>query len=209
MNKDLSVILTLSVNKQSITERYLKGDFVGLKLDDLKISKKRINCYIRDGDDYTDKIAFVPNDGYKNCTYYLSKKKVSTCNYCKRAIVGDPIGYPISFRTKKIIENGHYKIIKIFDVKTANCTFECAYAMCDFLEKNSPYKSEYIRYLKFLFNIKYPGKVLRKRNDIILLEENGGSIPEDKFFSKEHKYIKTDELFLLPAASIYTCVRNK
>lgn len=133
------------------------------------------------------------------------------CPSCEKNFTCTAVGYPIAFQENTIMcpRENVYKIIYVFWVDGAFCSFECTLGYlrrnfsryCNY-QDNSTRDSEEL--LKFLYNIMHPNAgPLRPSQDVRLLESKGGSLNDDAWTDEKHIYVKTDRIILIPCKNEY------
>ena len=96
-----------------------------------------------------------------------------------------------------------------YDCELTFCSYECVYAyLLDHFEKmeckrDINYKDS-IQYLKYIYNLLYPDKVLKPAHDRRLVKESfGGSIPISVFRTNNHTHNRTSNIKLYNASIRY------
>ena len=186
------------------------------KVNDIKQEKVKLNLSTGAGSDsnserFVEKSAFI--DMERNTRKYyvttkhkyfniLSNKETNKGGRC-RCCLNDfaHAGLGIGFRMK--MEKGEL-MIYVVD-QNDYCSYECEYFML--INKCIPgWRHDSDRYmtalkiLKIMFDMSYPGEILRECNDPRLLRQYGGPLSNTEY--SKHKYIETS-MIIMPCKRVY------
>lgn len=140
-------------------------------------------------------VATTGNEGITNT--------VQRCDNCKGDVETN-VGIPIDFKPKQILEatvehpEGVYRIHYEFETDGIHCCFECALEVLNKAQGTHHWNREPLYDddsrvgLFMMYELMYPnGPPLVAATDYRLLCTNNGSISEQEFHDRKHKYIRT------------------
>jgi len=209
-------------------KKYLAGDFKTLKIPNSKITvSSSVNLNQKIGADYNSEIykfndkintgQIIVTTNHDQYIIYKENSKennkenskenndnnintINFCRWCRREIVGTPIGIPISMKIDKITNDAY------FNVEDTHCSFGCALAILKYIYScNRLYRDPlYIdaeQLLHCLYYRMYPDRKetrIKESEDWRLLKSNGGPLTDEEYDSDVYTYLKTPHIITLP-----------
>jgi len=138
--------------------------------------------------------------------------KKGLCLWCRYKLAKLPEGqYPVGIPSKVIEKKREGKLYYKFDIDPKFCCFECAYAsaLVDAASRFAGHSGEVrIMYLKFLFELLYPGQELIATQDWRNHVCNGGTLNDHDFFNKRSCYVKTGNVVTIPTKPQYMIIKR-
>ena len=123
------------------------------------------------------------------------------CKWCRLNVDDEWVGIPVNY----VKESGE----EYFYTTGTYCCYSCAYAHLRRIlsqYRSCSHGSKYInseQFLKYLFHCQYPDKELFPSPEWDLLEDNGGPLNHEEFFSSSSKYIPIPSMKIVPTKSAY------
>lgn len=190
---DLSFDVDLSFNRKIETPN--------IKIDGNRFEQKVIS----NGKNVT--IAHVNNDLYQQFIEkgHIIKPEEYTCLWCRRKKHNEePVRIP--FKLEKL--NNMIFVHVMF----TTCTYNCALAEIENRLIRFPHDKNYEEsklLIKLLFAKVYPGKKLEPSPDYLILEDNGGPVSKDVYFSSTYTFKEDPTYVFVPAQRLYFFSKSK
>lgn len=201
-----------------IVKKYLAGGFTRVSLENLQptVLNRTISAPSVDTTPVDEVYVHRTNNNTLQ-TFHATNQKAFTgmdakekkrCNRCHLDFYDEPTGLPIlddCFLTK---EGDVEQRVMVYHTDGVFHSFECAMGCLEnelsksFLVRDSVYaNSEYL--LKSLFHRLYPNERLEASPEPRLLKVNGGSLSEEEYLRKSHRYVKTNNIIIQPVKTLY------
>jgi hypothetical protein len=212
--KTTETLMLRRIDPIIMLKKYLAGDFKNLKIPNSKIMvSSSVNLNQKIGSDYNSEIyrfndkinsgqviVTTNHEQYNIAKENTSDNSISFCRWCRREIIGNPIGIPISMKIDRITNDSY------FNVEDTHCSFGCALAILKYIYScNRLYRDPlYIdaeQLLHCLYYRMYPDRKetrIKEAEDWRLLKSNGGPLTDDEYDSDKYVYLKTPHIITLP-----------
>ena len=192
------------IDGAKLFERYLQGEFSKNQLIKLQNESKVVKINFKPSYGHTpldsiyeykdsnNKVKLVITTDHQKFALISNGSSKKLCQWCRRPIRSTSLGIPIKMEHI----DGKY----IFYITGTFDTFECAYSRVVDKNKGTHYRDPvYLNsepMLKSLFEIIYPERTLLKLPEWDLLEENGGPLKEEKYFSQESRWVELPSIII-------------
>lgn len=152
----------------------------------------------------------LATSNHKNFEVKKNNFQAPFCRTCfKENKNKDFMGIILKMEEKLVLIDNEIRVFYVFHSESEDyCTFECTLeAIRKGTEIPASYRDitlmECERYLKFLFSLIYPDKILRCTQDPRLLIKNNGSLSEEDHNNVRHIFKRTERIVLLPVKTEY------
>jgi len=207
------------VTPEEVLNKLLSGEYDELSLDDIsfklnlaferKVEKLTISM---NGKDFEERTI---SNGKKVCLAHLNVElyqefikngvietpKEYTCLWCRRKRVQEkPVRIPFLLVTDKKIG------VTFVHVLYTTCSYNCGLAEIENRLERYPNDKNYQEaklIFQLLFSRAYPGIKFSPAPDYLLLEENGGPVPEEIYTSSFYKFKEDKSYVFVPAQKLY------
>jgi len=212
------------IDPKAIAFKFFKGEYVDRKLPDsrikdsgtfIKISKdvgKNVNSEIFRFKDKNNNNQTIYTTNHKLYDYYTNDSDEIPnirCKYCKRTILKNPMGLPISMEITREKDGNPPKIS--FTTIDAFCDFGCTFSH---LKRktgqsriyNGPLYSNAEQILYCLYYRVHPDKLgenINEKPDWELLKENGGPLTNEEFDNETSEYFSVPSVTVAPVKKQY------
>lgn len=196
--KGFKPVITLTgFDPTEVINKYNLGEYNDLSLEQIRKVTIQDNINVVSENDDSSRYVVIDNRGIRSNMITANYRHIKRCQWCRQDLKAKPIGIPI----KSIYRDG----VLNFKSEGCYCTFECAYADLIHSFHNNPSYHHSESYLKYSFNELYPNDRLFPAPDWKLHEENGGSLTEEQYRSKEgnHTYHDSTRLKQIPVSRQY------
>nr|QBK92423.1 MAG: A1L transcription factor/late transcription factor VLTF-2 [Pithovirus LCPAC401] len=148
----------------------------------------------------------VAAKGHQMYVSFVSKGKYTNapCMWCRTLIQDNPIGLPVG-NMDMIIDDDHTRLICY--IEDLYCTFECLYASFQMFYNRKDCYGSSEEMILHLFNIMHPGEILEPADDWRVLKSNNGWMSIEQFREREHRFIDTGKIILVPIKRIYELIQ--
>ena len=215
------------IDPKAIAIKFFKGEFSTRSLPENKI--KNASCLLKFGKDvgndsnsevYRFKDKNNNNQTIYTCNHSLYEYSINKsagknvelpilkCLYCRRKILKNPIGLPISMEINN--EDISFSVVDNF------CDFGCVFSYLkrkigDSRMYRGPLYENAEQILYALYYRVYPdkkGENIKDKPDWDLLRENGGPLTNEEFDSDSYSYIPVPMVNILPVKKQYIKINN-
>lgn len=216
MKPTITVIESFSlsgVDPVAVAEKYKNGGFKTLNIPRVKIDiedRKSVLKTSVDTSSFSDVFTYKDKGGNDvfiattNCQQFRAHNidhesggeyPGGRCFYCLRDFKTRPLGIVCQITYEHEIK--HYHIEKIFD------TFGCVFTFIRKTNWVDTIKDDLIMKTTQMFNDMYPGQPIPYANDMELLKSNQGSLTDEEWENKAHRYVPMTGKIMSPFKNLY------
>ena len=218
----MDVIYLRGINWNSLLASFTAGEFSNETLSNTKVARLKQSVTVIDRGTSAESSSYTYKDRGVNVLVFTTNneqfnaKKVEgegegegglaviegqCCQWCRCTIKTKPIGIPVGY-LKDSRNNQH-----IMQVSGVYCCFECCFSGLKSKGPVDKYRfSE--AYLRVIFAVMHPGKVLKDAPDWTLHKVNGGILDDAEFHNTHHHYSELSGFYILPCKQLYRQVSS-
>lgn len=207
----------IGVDPVSVAEKYRNGSFKASNFPRIKVDiedRKSVLKTSIDTSTFSDVYCYKDKSGNdvfiatSNCQQFRAHNTKQNsgddfcggrCFYCLRDFKTRPLGIV----SQITYDHGtkHYHTEKIFD------TFGCVFTYIRKMSWGDAIKDDFIMKTSQMFNDMYPGEPIPYANDMELLKSNQGSLSDEEWENKAHRYVQMTGRIVSPFKNMY--IREK